>query len=92
MIPHIIREDGSRERYSPSNGKDFTLAELQKAVDGKIEVIRLTDVSIMVVNDEGKFAKHVNSVATILALLNGAIHGTDYVCGDVLLCPSDMVK
>ena len=92
MRPHIIREDGSREYRSPSNGTDFSLAELQEAVDGKIEIIRLTDVVIMVVNDEGKFTKHVNAVATILALLNGAIFRTDYVCGDVLLCPSDMVK
>lgn len=52
---------------SPSNGTKFTLEELQKLVDGNIELIQLGGNMIMFCNDEGKIRHlQLNVLATML--------------------------
>lgn len=89
---YYIPAEGKPNIIAPQNGTDFTLEELQKAVDGYIEIVRLMNDLILVINDEGKFTKPVNQIATILAHMHKAIGVTDCICGDVLVCPSEMVK
>lgn len=89
---YIIKENGDVEVIRPQNGTDFSLEELQKYVDGLIDIIDLNNGNIMVVNDEGKFTKQMNPFATFIALTRHAIAPRDYVAGDVVLCPSEMVQ
>lgn len=88
----FIPAEGEPNIIAPQNGTDFTLEELQKAVDGYIEIVKLMNNKILVINDEGKFSKPVNQIASILAHMHKAISAIDYICGDVIFCPSEMVK
>ena len=60
MLPtnaYLITEKCGVSQIKPENSKEFKLAEVQKYVDGYIEIVRLNDEQIMVVNEEGKFTK-----------------------------------
>ena len=46
----LITPEASVTELVPANGRDFTLEELQKSVDGCIEIIDLTRKTIMIVN------------------------------------------
>lgn len=76
----------------PADGEGFELDEVQSRVEGYIEIVRINDEQIMVVNEEGKFGKPYNPFATAIAHLNNAIGSRDYICGNVVLCPSSMLQ
>lgn len=86
-----ITVEGSIEEISPNDGHEFELKEVQNRVEGYIEIIQLNDKQIMIVNDEGKFDKAYNQFATAIAQLNHALWGGDYICGNVVICPSSML-
>lgn len=88
----VLKQDGDAAEATPKNGKDFRLDELQRIVDGYIEVIQLTPKVIMVINENGKFFCQENAHATVIAKVLGAIAPNDYICGDALLCGAEMVK
>lgn len=88
----IIKTDESVTPIVPVNGGDFTLEELQKHVGGRIEIVRLTDQAIMVINEEGKDALPLNPMATVMAKATCSIFPWDYIAGDVVMCHTDMVK
>lgn len=95
MLPtnaYLITEGCEVSQITPDNGTDFTLEEVQKYVDGYIEVVTLTDVQIMIVNEEGKYNKGCNQIATAIAHLHRAIYGRDYIAGDAVICPSKMLR
>ncbi len=89
---YLIRENGDIKPIMPSNGTDFELAEMQGYVAGFIEVVHLSDNQIMVVDEEGKFSKGGNVFATAIADLHKAIRSNDYIAGDAVICPSDMLR
>jgi len=49
----IIKITGEIENIEPSNGKMFTLKELQKAVNGYIQIVPVDSDKLMVVDEEG---------------------------------------
>lgn len=72
---------------SPKNGTDFQLEELQKFVDGFIEIVNLHDGYIMVVNDNGALIPlPYNPVATVRCGMREPIFG------DILICKGEMVR
>lgn len=75
------------EVVEPANGTDFSLGELQGFVGGLIDIVELPDGLIMVVNDEYLFnGSPLNPLASAMVGEGG------HVRGDVLVCPSEMVK
>ena len=88
----LITPEASVTEFVPANGRDFTLEELQKGVEGCIEIIDLTDKTIMVVNEDGKGRLYPNMMATAIAKGCRAIFPHDYIAGNAVLCASDMVK
>lgn len=88
---YLITEKCGVSQISPENGKEFRLAEVQKYVNGYIEIVRLNDEQIMVVNEEGEFTKRCNQIASAIAHLHRAISRCDYIAGDVVICPSKML-
>jgi len=88
----LIKADATTAGIFPANGSDFQLEELQGYVDGLIEIVTVTESVIMVINEEGKDVLPVNEMATVLAKAQRAIFPWDYICGDVVMCPSEMVK
>lgn len=88
----LITATGVTVGVTPANGADYKLEELQRLVGGLIEIVTLTENTIMVVNEEGKGALPKNVRATVMAKALGAIFPEDYIAGNALMCPSDMVK
>ncbi len=82
-----ITVDGNIEEISPNNGKEFKLEEAQSRVEGYIEIVYLTKNQIMLVNEEGKYDKGINIIATGIANLHKALWRDDYICGNVIICP-----
>lgn len=82
----LIKTDGSKLEIQPQNGLDFQLDELQKFVDGYIDIINLHNGDILVINDNGKDVLDSNETATEIAHKHNAIFGWDYICGDVVMC------
>lgn len=50
----LIKTDGSKLEIQPQNGLGFQLDELQKFVDGYIDIINLHNGDILVINDNGE--------------------------------------
>ena len=50
----IVYPDGREEPTEPANGVNFSLEELQRVVQGYIEIIPCKDGRIMVCNEESK--------------------------------------
>ena len=88
----LIRTNGTTQQIEPKNGTDFKLEELQKYVGGYIDIIRLNNGEILVVNDEGKYTEEPNEAATKLALEHVAIFDWDYISGDVVRCKDEQVQ
>lgn len=89
----LFKSDGTVSEVYPANGEDFQLDELKGFVGGWIEIVNITRKVIMVVNEEGKGEKlPLNGMATVIAKAENAIYPWDFIAGDALMCPSDMVK
>ena len=86
----IIYTDKEAEDYTPKNGKTFELDELQGIVGGWIEIVRLKDGRIIVIDEDGKSKdKAVNIPAT--NIMRRDHYTTDYIVGTAIVCDSDMV-
>lgn len=79
----------------PENGK-FTLEQLQSIVEGYIEIVRIGEKELMIVNEEGLLRNmEVNDVATtylnISKLYVGENPVTTPIVGVALLCKSSEI-
>lgn len=89
-MAQIIKVDGSVVSIEPKNGKDFSLEELQNIVGGYVEIHKLKNNELMVMDEEGYFKrKHTNSKATwrFCEDVTYAI-----IVGDVLICNDKQIK
>lgn len=87
----IIYTDKEAEDYTPKNGKTFEFDELKGIVDGYIEIVRLNDGRVIVIDLEGKSKnKAVNIPAT--NILRRDHFTTDYIVGTAIVCDADMVE
>ena len=81
-----IKANGETTEVQPKNGTDYSLNELQGFVGGFVEIVRIDDDRIMVVNEEGKlYGLQVNEKASKL-------YKHDVIVGDVLVCNSNEVN
>ena len=87
----IVYPDKDSEDYTPKNGRTFELEEMQEIVGGYIEIIRLNDGRIIVVNEEGlPQGLPVNIEATNILRRD---HSTaQYIVGNAIVCDADMVE
>ena len=87
----IIYTDKGAEDYTPKNGTTFELEEMQKIVGGYIEIVRLRDGRMIIVDEEGKSKdKAVNIPAT--NILRRDHYTTDYIVGTAIVCDADMIE
>lgn len=88
-IQKLLHPDGRVEEYPPT-GETYTLEEMQSAVGGYIEIVRLKHGILMVVNEEGKLQQlpH-NEIAT--GIWQSAGLPRDWIAGPALVCaPQDI--
>lgn len=88
---HIYYHNGDFQETQPNNGTAFELEELQEIVGGYIEIIRLNDGKIIIVNEEGLMqGLPVNIEATNILRRD---HSTaQYIVGNAIVCDSDMFE
>lgn len=92
MKNYIINANGAKTEVTPKSGNSFTLEELQEYVGGYIEIIRLTNKYLMVVNEEGKLLNQpFNSEATDIARQHKAIYPNDMIVGNALVTQESMI-
>lgn len=90
MYALVVSENGGEWPILPANGEKFTLEELQMIVGGYIEIVHLTDKTLMVLDEEGKLkGKKMNLYAT--GLFRRLKQVQDYIVGDVMIVPSKMI-
>jgi hypothetical protein len=87
----IYRTNGESETVNPK-GKYFPLKELQKIVGGYIQLVQLTDKTILVLNEEGKLENlPLNVRATEIFRKNFPL-SDDTIVGDALITESKFIK
>lgn len=92
MKNYIINANGAKTEVTPKSGNSFTLEELQEHVGGYIEIIRLANKYLMVVNEEGKLLNMpFNSEATDIARQHKAIYPNDMIVGNALVAQESMI-
>lgn len=78
------------QSVSPRNGRSFKLAELYELLDCRlVDVVRLTDELILIIDDEGKFRNpcYLNLLATYLWYrYQPEARGQDSIVGRAILC------
>lgn len=93
LMAKLIKTDSTEEDVFPTNNKTFSLKELQKLVDGPIEIVYPSrsvkyNNKLLVINELGKlrYLEH-NDKAT--RIYNNPY---DYICGNALLCDNSEIK
>lgn len=87
----IIYTDKEAEDYTPKNGKTFGKTEMCGIVEGYIDIIRLNDGRVIIVDSQGKaLNKAVNIPAT--NILRRDHFTTDYIVGTAIVCDADMIE
>ena len=88
-MARLIRSNGVEEVITPSNGKKWSLGELQKIVGGYIEMMPGIKPVRLIMNEEAKLKMlPVNNAATaiVLDLLKGKVlRYTPILRGDVII-------
>lgn len=85
-MARLIKTTGQITDEFPNDGNVFSLEELQKFVDGYIEVVILDQDRVMIVNEDGKLlGLPINYTATKIWKGN-AQRMRDFIVGDALLC------
>lgn len=87
----VIPAVGVPYEIQPNNGKFFELEELQNVVGGYIEIVRLGNDKLMVVNEEGKLEQLPwNNIAT--SIYHRCTRALDYIAGNALICNSNEIN
>lgn len=88
--PTVYTPENGKWLCEPKNGSTFELEELQEVVGGYIEIIRLNDGRVIIVNEEGlNLNLPVNIEAT--NILRRDHSTTQYIVGTAIVCDADMV-
>ena len=89
--PTVYTPENGKWLCEPKNGRTFELEEMQKIVGGYIELVRLNDGRIIVVNEDGlNLNLPVNIDATNILRRD---HSTaQYIVGNAIVCDADMVE
>lgn len=93
QTPTIYTADNRTSATAPANGSLFTIDELQEIVSGYTNIIALRDGAVMVTNEMGQlYQLPINTQATSVARSIGAISDSEFISGDVLICPSTFIR
>ena len=89
--PTVYTPENGKWLCEPKNGRTFELEEMQNIVGGYIELVRLNDGRIIVVNEDGlNLNLPVNIEAT--NILRRDHSTTQYIVGTAIVCDADMLE
>ncbi|RTQ52295.1 DUF3846 domain-containing protein [Hymenobacter gummosus] len=95
--PHLLDPHSTEPQpVNPANGRSFQLSELRQLLDcQRVDVVRLTDELILIIDDEGKFRSpcYLNLLATYLWYQHQPqARGLDSIVGRAILCHDQQFK
>ena len=82
-----VTPDGTVTPYPPDNGTHFTLGEMQEAVGGYVQSIKMGDGRLMLVNENGLLTGLSRNVMATAHFGAGA-----NIVGTILVCPKSMLR
>ena len=89
----LLKADGTETPMLPTNGKYWSLKELQIAVGGCIQILPLKYGQALVIDEEGKIKNRpLNITATKLSKEYYGINSAQYIVGDVVLTEWSMIR
>lgn len=94
LAQKLYKTDGAILDYPPQ-GAIYTLKELQEAVGGYIEMLRLEDGYLMFINEEGAILDLPRNVMASVVCRAVAMYpyiGGDDLRGNVLICHESLVE
>jgi hypothetical protein len=92
MEAKLYKVTGEVIDVEPKNGKYFLLEEMQSFVKGYIEILRLNNNTIMVLNEEGKLLGQSVNIKANDVFQQAFKLSNDYIVGDVLICDKKLVR
>jgi hypothetical protein len=85
----LIKADGTTTTIAPRDGKRFTIEEMQKLVDGYVQVVKTKAGELLICDEDGKpRGKPLNAEAT--KLYEYGNHSP--IVGDVIVCARKEAK
>lgn len=89
----LFKVGGDRENLEPQNGVDFSLKELQTAVDGYIETMTLPDTDLVaVMNEDAVFHNLPKNVEATNYIQQFFKYSIIPILGDVLIVKKSQIK
>ena len=89
----LIHPNGEVDSVSLPEDDDARLRQLQEMVGGYIEVVALSGVRHMIINENGKDVPHmINPTATAIAHEAEAIMDSDYIAGMAVILPAEVLQ
>lgn len=91
-MAYLLTTNGEQIEVEPANGEYFSLIELQKAVGGYVEHLRLPSGEHLWLNENGKSQQLPRNERATLLGRSAGIFPTDFVVGNVLVCEDKYVQ
>ena len=89
----LILANGETNSITLPDDVNARLRQLQALVGGYIEVVPLPGYRYMAINENGKDGPHfINQTATMLAHEAESIMASDYIAGDAVILPSELIR
>ena len=88
---HVYYPNGDFQETQPNNGSTFELEELQEVVGGYIEIVRLNDGRVIIVNEDGLSLNLPVNIETT-NILRRDHSTTQYIVGNAIVCDADMIE
>lgn len=85
-MAQLVKADGQVLDICPANGTNFRLQEVQKLVDGYVELVTADKDTFFLMDEEGKLkTKPINHVATKM-LADKIGFNQHLLVGDIVIC------
>ncbi len=93
-LSYLIKPDGTvRELISSPEIGSFSLEQLYAEIGcNMIEVLNMADGRIMIIDEEGKFKQEAQENKHATQLMRLRLHEYDFIVGNIIVCPSSMLK
>jgi len=84
----LLTVDQEEITIQPKNGKGFSLKELYRHIGCEfVQLVDLNHKEYMVIDEDGKLnGSAYNAAASVLAHQNKAIHPSDCIVGNAIIC------
>lgn len=88
----LFKANGTEQKATPANGDQFSRKELERMVDGDIAILRIDNITRMIINLDGVGTDgelQINEKASVIARKSRIMK---HIIGDVVICYSNQIS